>query len=132
MHYSINGSFSIRQGACKLALCLGSGGWSEPKPGSLAARTLPPAQLYDLATDLAEQHNTAAGNPEVVERLTRLLEKNIADVRSTPGPPQKNAAPSSFGKAAPPHPVRIDAPRKHSPPLRSHFQLHETAQRAAR
>ena len=104
VHHSINGSFSIRQGAWKLALCPGSGGWSEPKPGSPAARTLPPAQLYDLATDLAEQHNTAAENAEIVGRLTRLLEKYVADGRSTPGPPQKNAAPIVLwkGRAAAP------------------------------
>ena len=32
IHHSINGSFAIRKGKWKLALCPGSGGWSEPKP----------------------------------------------------------------------------------------------------
>ena len=30
-------------------------------------------------------------HPEIVARLTKLLEKYVADGRSTPGAPQKNA-----------------------------------------
>jgi arylsulfatase A-like enzyme len=93
VHHSINGSFSIRQENWKLELCRGSGGWSDPKPGSPAERALPPAQLYDLSADIAEQRNVATQYPEVVERLAKLLEKYVANGRSTPGVPQKNAVP---------------------------------------
>ena len=118
VHHSINGSFSIRQGTWKLELCPDSGGWSDPRPlnpnanakakantGAKAkgkgdgkgkakakqpAAPLPPIQLYDLSTDIAEQHNVQAEHPEIVERLTKLLEKYVADGRSTPGASQKN------------------------------------------
>ncbi len=92
VHHSINGSFAIRQGRWKLELCADSGGHSDPKPGSKEAKGLPDTQLYDLEADLAESKNVYAEHPEVVARLTKLLEKYIADGRSTPGTPQKNDA----------------------------------------
>ena len=92
VHHSINGSFSLRQGQWKLALCRDSGGWSEPRPGNAKAAGLPSVQLFDLAKDIGEQTNLAAQHPEVVTRLTKLLEKYVADGRSTPGAPQQNAA----------------------------------------
>lgn len=49
-----------------------------------------PAQLYDLATDLGETKNLATEQPERVQEMKALLEKLIADGRSTPGAPQKN------------------------------------------
>jgi len=90
VHHSINGSFAIRQGKWKLALCPDSGGWSKPTPGSAEAGQLPPVQLYDLAADLGERKNVAGEHLEVVARLTKLLEKYVADGRSTPGSLQKN------------------------------------------
>lgn len=90
VHHSINGSFSIRQGDWKLALCPGSGGWSQPRPGAKATQDLPPVQLFDLAKDAAEQHNVADQHPDVVRRMTRLLEKYVAQGRSTPGSLQPN------------------------------------------
>jgi arylsulfatase A-like enzyme len=90
VHHSMNGSFAIRQGKWKLALCPDSGGWSKPAPGSIESQGLPPVQLYDLATDLGERTNVKAEHPAVVARLTRLLEKFVADGRSTPGMPQRN------------------------------------------
>ena len=104
--HSINGSFAIQQGNWKLELCSGSGGWGEPR----SSRTLPPVQLYDLNKDVSERTNEEASHPEVVARLTKLLEKYLADGRSTPGPKQTNDAPinlwkdkktSTGGKAAP-------------------------------
>ena len=85
VHHSINGSFAIRQGNWKLELCADSGGWSAPRPGSPAAKALPPAQLYDLSQDIGETNNLHASHPEVVARLTRLLDKYRAEGRSTPG-----------------------------------------------
>jgi arylsulfatase A len=98
VHHSINGSFSIRQANWKLELCSGSGGWSAPRPNTPEARKLPPVQLYDLSRDEAEKTNVQAEHPEVVERLTRLLEKYVADGRSTPGAPQQNAVPIELWK----------------------------------
>ncbi len=93
VHHSLNGSFAIRQGKWKLELCADSGGWTSPKPGSKEAKGLPTNQLYDLSTDKGETKNLQAEHPEVVARLTRLLEHFIADGRSTPGPKQANDAP---------------------------------------
>ena len=89
--HSINGSFAIRDGNMKLCLCAGSGGWSVPRPGSAEEKGLPPDQLFDLAADRAETKNLAADQAEIVTRLAALLDKTIADGRSTPGEPQKNA-----------------------------------------
>ncbi len=97
VHHSINGSFAIRQGQWKLELCADSGGWSDPKPGSPAAAKLPAIQLYDLAADIAEIHNVQAEHPEVVARLTKLLEKYVAEGRSTPGPAQGNTGAVNIG-----------------------------------
>ena len=93
VHHSVNGSFAIRQKNWKLELCPDSGGWSAPRPGSKAADDLPPVQLYDLANDIGEQKNVQAQHPELVERLTKLLEKYVADGRSTPGATQSNTGP---------------------------------------
>ena len=90
VHHSFAGSFAIRQGKWKLEFCPGSGGWSRPKNGGKEAQNLPPIQLYDLAVDPGEQNNVQAENPEVVKRLTALMEKYVSDGRSTPGAIQKN------------------------------------------
>jgi arylsulfatase A len=90
VHHSINGSFAIRQGEWKLELCADSGGWSAPKPGRDDSSAQPAIQLYNLTSDLAEKTNVQADHPEVVAKLTKLLEKYVADGRSTPGTPQPN------------------------------------------
>jgi hypothetical protein len=71
-------------------LCADSGGWSKPQPDSAEALKLPSVQLYDLSNDIGETNNVQAQHPMVVARLTKLLEKYIADGRSTPGKPQPN------------------------------------------
>jgi arylsulfatase A-like enzyme len=92
VHHSINGSFAIRQGDWKLAVCPDSGGWSAPRPNNAKKmKDLPPVQLFNLKQEIGEQTNLQADNPQVVSRLRTLLEKYIADGRSTPGAPQKNA-----------------------------------------
>lgn len=83
VHHSIQGRFAIRDGMWKLCLCAGSGGWST------GGGTESP-QLYEMASDPGESRNLAAARPEVVTRLTRLLETFVADGRSTPGEKQKN------------------------------------------
>ena len=90
IHHSINGAFSIRQGKWKLEMCSGSGGWSKPVDAEALQQGLPRIQLYDMSADVAEKVNVQEKHADVVERLTKLLEKYIADGRSTPGVPQKN------------------------------------------
>lgn len=74
VHHSSEGMFSIRQGEWKLELGLGSGGFSEPRrveprPGG------PAGQLYNIAADPTESDNVYQKHPEIVARLTALLEK---------------------------------------------------------
>jgi arylsulfatase A-like enzyme len=90
--HSVNGFFGVREGNWKLCLCPGSGGWSEPRPGKEPADA-PAVQLFDLDKDIGEKTNLQDKHPEVVERLTKQLQKWVADGRSTPGKPQKNSAP---------------------------------------
>jgi len=96
VHHSINGSFAIRQGNWKLELCPGSGGWSAPKPDKARKLGLPPVQLYDLRQDIGERKNLQDQHPEVVQRLTALLQQYIENGRSTPGPPQQNEGKTSI------------------------------------
>ncbi len=90
VHHSIRGAFSIRSGEWKLELCPGSGGWSHPKPGSRAAKNLPPIQLYNMNQDVAEQNNLHEQYPEVVAQLSELLRGYVDRGRSTPGATQDN------------------------------------------
>ena len=83
VHHSSIGIFSIRQGKWKLILGLGSGGFTkpqriEPEPGG------PAGQLYNLEDDLAESNNLWSKHPEIVERLTKLLEKYKEQGRTRP------------------------------------------------
>ena len=70
---SNGGMYSIREGNWKLELGLGSGGFSEPRevepaPGGVQG------QLYNLATDPHELYNVYAQHPDIVGRLTKLLD----------------------------------------------------------
>ena len=96
VHHSIEGAFAIRQGQWKLELCRGSGGWSKGGDSS-------PAQLYDMTKDVRERTNEYKAHPDIVSRLTKLLEKYIADGRSTPGAPQKNDAAINLWKKGQPN-----------------------------
>ncbi|MCC6364529.1 MAG: arylsulfatase [Bryobacterales bacterium] len=74
VHHSVDGMFSIRQGEWKLCLGLGSGGFSEPKrvdpqPGG------PLGQLYNLDSDPSETKNLYQSRPDVVQRLTAILDQ---------------------------------------------------------
>ena len=81
--HSENGTFAIRQGEWKLiADNKTSGGWmvpagEPPRPGS-------PGQLYNLADDPAETKDLWDARPDVVSRLTGLLEKYKREGRSAP------------------------------------------------
>ena len=81
VHHSNDGTFAIRQGPWKLALALGSRGFSDPrdiapKPSDAEG------QLYNLTDDPGEQHNVWLQNPQIVARLTALLSKYQKDGRS--------------------------------------------------
>jgi arylsulfatase A len=81
VHHSADGTFAIRQGHWKLAIALGSRGFSLPKelvPKAGEAK----GQLYNLRDDLPEQHNLWLREPKIVARLTALLEKLKADGHS--------------------------------------------------
>jgi len=74
VHHSSQGHFSIRQGAWKLNLGRGSGGFTPPveytpQPGE------PAGELFDMAADFAETRNLYRERPEIVARLSALLEK---------------------------------------------------------
>lgn len=91
VYHSISGRFAIQQGQWKLELCPGSGGWSKDPSDAIAVKDgLPLIQLYDMTSDVGEQHNMESKHPEIVKRLLPLLEKYIADGRSTPGSKEKN------------------------------------------
>jgi len=57
----------------------GSGGWTDGGEDDPA-----PGQLYDMTADLEEQHNLHGERPEVVARLTALLERYRREDRSAP------------------------------------------------
>ena len=62
-----------------------------PKKKAKNAPATPPApppgpQLYDLEADLGEKNNVAAEHPDVVKRLTDLLEKFDAEIKANSRP----------------------------------------------
>ena len=83
VHHSADGMFSIRQGEWKLCLGLGSGGFSNPRkldpnPGEAAG------QLYHIIGDAEEATNLYNERPEIVKRLSALLEKYQKEGHSRP------------------------------------------------
>ncbi len=99
---SINGSFAIRDGDWKLALCPGSGGWSPPRPGKDDTTGLPEFQLYNLKSDPGETKNLLADHPDRVATMKAALETAIAQGRTTPGPQQPNDTQILLLKPTPP------------------------------
>lgn len=73
VHQSMAGDVAIRQGQWKAIF---------NKDGS--------RELYDVTADLSETRDVLAANPEVVAKLTGLLQSYIDRGRSTPGEAQKN------------------------------------------
>lgn len=82
VHDSNQGQFAVRQGPWKLILCQGGGGigWSPDQ----ADPTQPPGQLYNVVDDPSEGTNLYAEHPEIVARLTTLLEDIRKSGRSRP------------------------------------------------
>jgi len=79
------------------------GDWKGIRYGSMTA----PMELYDLAKDLAEKQDVAAGHPEVVARIASLMK--AAHVESRLFPDAKAQAPSKA-------PSRVNARRRRPPP----------------
>jgi len=98
VHHSVDGYFAIRQQNWKLLFCSHSGGWSDPKPNSEMAKTLPPFQLYNLSNDIGETKNVFAQNPGKVQELTNLMTKYLKNGRSTAGIIQTNEGPSYWNQ----------------------------------
>ena len=73
IHHSGDGMFSIRQDNWKLIIGLGSGGFSDPKHKEPQPDG-PEGQLYDLSNDPAETNNLYMDKPEIVGKMTKLLE----------------------------------------------------------
>jgi arylsulfatase A-like enzyme len=96
VHHSIDGVFAIRQGNWKLIFGPGSGGWSYPTKKEIQNLKLPLFQLYNLETDPSETLNVAENNPQIVKKLTSLMEQYIENGRSTSGAPQKNDTKTIF------------------------------------
>ena len=92
VNHSINGNFAIRKGDWKLIMTPGSGGWSYPNPSkdSLALKSLPPMQLYNLKTDPQESKNLYDKETSRVTELKNILINQIEKGRSTGGAPQEN------------------------------------------
>ena len=75
VHHSMAGVFAIRQGPWKLVPDhRGSGGFSSPKILDPVKEGGPKGQLYHLGSDPSETMNRYNEEPEVVSRLTDLLE----------------------------------------------------------
>jgi arylsulfatase A-like enzyme len=75
IHHSLAGFFSIRKGKWKLTTNLGSGGFTQPvnedpKEGDKAGT------LYNLQDDINEQNNLYNEYPDVVAKLTQLLQNS--------------------------------------------------------
>ncbi len=78
------GMFVVRQGPWKLNLGRGSGGFTQPARIQPKAGE-PDGELYNLASDPAETKNVYVQNPEVVARLSALLERYQKQGSSRPG-----------------------------------------------
>lgn len=91
---SMQGLLALRRGSWKLIVGPGSGGWSK-------GRDAQPAQLYDLTSDLGERQNLYAEESERAAAMLKLLEKLVADGRSTPGARRANDVPVKWRRFFP-------------------------------
>jgi arylsulfatase A-like enzyme len=83
VHHSSRGGFAIRQGKWKLIFCKGHAGWYGYKEGWLTPETQKTeGQLYDMESDPGEMNNVYEEHPEIVSRLTELLDKYKREGRS--------------------------------------------------
>jgi arylsulfatase A-like enzyme len=83
VNQSNHGTLALRRGDWKLIFGHGSDGPRKDTDPS-------PARLYDLAADPGETKNLVNTQPALAAELTALMQRLIAEGRSTPGAPQKN------------------------------------------
>ena len=92
LHQTISLALAIRRGPWKYLDHRGSGGNNYDK-GELKPFAMPDtapdahAQLYNLETDPGETTNLFIKHPKIVAELKAVLEKSIAEGRSTPTSP---------------------------------------------
>lgn len=96
VHHSINGSFAYREGNWKVCFCPGSGGWSDPRPGSKGIDLLPKVQLFNIDTDISEKNNVQDQYPEIVEKFRQKLSVIVNQGRSIKGKAQQNDGPATW------------------------------------
>lgn len=73
VHSSLTGVFAIRQGAWKLILGDGSGGFSQPRGSRIAPGEDGPLQLYNLEADPQERDNLVHRRPDKRHQLMSEL-----------------------------------------------------------
>jgi len=83
IHQDYKGNLAIRQGPWKLIFF---------KDGK--------RELYNLQNDVSEANDISGLNTEIVDRLTALMNRTIANGRSTVGAQQKNEAEMSVDKVS--------------------------------
>ncbi|HLX61701.1 MAG TPA: arylsulfatase [Planctomycetota bacterium] len=106
VHHAGSGKFAIRKGNWVLLDApnvddngaKGEPDWFKQKRGY--EKNDQPGELYDLSADISERKNLYAQYPSIVKELTVLLEKYVAEGRSTPGPALKNDVPIVIHKGA--------------------------------
>lgn len=96
VHHSGQGKFAIRKGDWVLIFAptgddnakKGEPDWFRKDRGYTAHTDA--GELFNLAKDLTQKANQYGNEPDKVKELTALMEKYVADGRSTPGPKQTN------------------------------------------
>ncbi len=83
---------AIRQGPWKLIPWLGSGGFLTKPSRVKPAGGEPSGQLYNLDDDPGEQHNLYAQHPEIVAKLSALLEKYRTSEQTRPAEAKQQPA----------------------------------------
>lgn len=96
VHHSGQGKFAIRKGDWVLIFAptgddnakKGEPDWFRKDRGYTAHTDA--GELFNLAKDPTQKANQYGNEPDKVKELTALMEKYVADGRSTPGPKQTN------------------------------------------
>ncbi len=99
VHHAFSGKFAVRQGDWVLIAAptgddnrkLGEPDWFKKQRGYSPHKQ--PTELFDLRKDLSQLHNLSTDHPEVVLKMTELLQQYISNGRSTPGAKQVNDVP---------------------------------------
>ena len=61
------------------------------RSGRWKLRRTKQTELYDLKTDISEKNNLAAEHPEIVKRLTDIMEEFDRELKANARPPGKAA-----------------------------------------